>query len=55
MQLTDLVDFSKPSLFISLGSIAFNPLAWNIVAQNGACRAHTCPTMHDVSMKAYCI
>ncbi|PAV15962.1 phospholipid methyltransferase [Pyrrhoderma noxium] len=28
------VDFSKPSFLISLASIAFNPLAWNIVARN---------------------
>jgi len=28
------VDLSKPSLYYSLASIAFNPTAWNIVAQN---------------------
>jgi len=28
------VDFSKPSLYFSLASIAFNPTAWNIVARN---------------------
>jgi len=28
------VDFSKPSLYYSLASIAFNPTAWNIVARN---------------------
>ncbi|GJE89153.1 phosphatidylethanolamine N-methyltransferase family protein [Phanerochaete sordida] len=28
------VDFSKPSLLISLAAIAFNPTAWNIVARN---------------------
>ncbi|KAF5383907.1 hypothetical protein D9757_007368 [Collybiopsis confluens] len=28
------IDFSQRSLWISLASIAFNPLAWNIVARN---------------------
>lgn len=28
------VDLSKPSLYFSLASIAFNPTAWNIVARN---------------------
>ncbi|KAH8105712.1 phospholipid methyltransferase [Phellopilus nigrolimitatus] len=28
------VDWSKPSLLVSLVCIAFNPLAWNIVARN---------------------
>ncbi|OCB88881.1 phospholipid methyltransferase [Sanghuangporus baumii] len=28
------VDFGKTSLLVSLASITFNPLAWNIVAQN---------------------
>lgn len=32
--LQSYVDFSKPSLWLSLGSIAFNPTAWNIVARN---------------------
>lgn len=32
--LLKLVDFSKPSLYYSLASIAFNPTAWNIVARN---------------------
>ena|SRR5882757_5951995 len=30
-----LLDVSKTSLFLSLGSITFNPTAWNIVARNG--------------------
>jgi hypothetical protein len=30
------IDWNQPTLFISLASIAFNPLAWNIVARNGA-------------------
>ncbi|KAF8492430.1 phospholipid methyltransferase [Russula emetica] len=34
MCLSALVDRSKTSLFLSLGSIAFNPTAWNIVARN---------------------
>ncbi|KAH9034103.1 phospholipid methyltransferase [Lactarius pseudohatsudake] len=34
MTLLALVDTSKASLFLSLASIAFNPLAWNIVARN---------------------
>ncbi|PSR79417.1 hypothetical protein PHLCEN_2v7062 [Hermanssonia centrifuga] len=29
------VDWSSPSLWLSVFSIAFNPLAWNIVARNG--------------------
>lgn len=29
------VDFDKPSLYYSFGMIFFNPLFWNIVAQNG--------------------
>lgn len=29
------VDLSKTSLLVSLASITFNPLAWNIVARNG--------------------
>ncbi|KAL0571509.1 Phosphatidyl-N-methylethanolamine N-methyltransferase [Marasmius crinis-equi] len=28
------VDTSKPSLWIAIGAITFNPLAWNIVARN---------------------
>jgi hypothetical protein len=35
MSLSALVDTSKTSLFLSLGSITFNPTAWNIVARNG--------------------
>lgn len=31
-----LVDFSKISLWISVGSIFFNPIFWNFVARNGA-------------------
>lgn len=29
-----IIDFSQPSLWIAVGSICFNPLYWNIVAQN---------------------
>ncbi|TGZ79691.1 phospholipid methyltransferase [Ascodesmis nigricans] len=29
----DLVDFSQTSLLVSLGSIAFNPVFWNIIAR----------------------
>ncbi|KAJ7500956.1 phospholipid methyltransferase [Mycena galericulata] len=29
-----LVDFTQPSLLVCLASILFNPVAWNIVAQN---------------------
>ncbi|OBZ74874.1 Phosphatidyl-N-methylethanolamine N-methyltransferase [Grifola frondosa] len=32
--LSSIVDWSKPSLLISVVSIAFNPTAWNIVARN---------------------
>ncbi|KAH9958781.1 phospholipid methyltransferase [Russula dissimulans] len=32
--MSTLVDVSKMSLFLSLGSITFNPTAWNIVARN---------------------
>ncbi|EKM52521.1 uncharacterized protein PHACADRAFT_149234 [Phanerochaete carnosa HHB-10118-sp] len=31
--LLSYVDFSKPSLLLSLASIAFNPIAWNILTQ----------------------
>ena len=30
-----IVDTSKVSLYISLGTIALNPIAWNIVARDG--------------------
>jgi hypothetical protein len=29
------VDFHQPSFYYSLGMIFFNPLFWNIAAQNG--------------------
>ncbi|KAJ7500727.1 phospholipid methyltransferase [Mycena galericulata] len=29
-----LVDFTQPSLLVCLASVLFNPVAWNIVAQN---------------------
>ena len=35
MSLSALVDASKTSLLLSLGSITFNPTVWNIVARNG--------------------
>ena len=35
MSLNALLDASKTSLLFSLGSITFNPTAWNIVARNG--------------------
>lgn len=31
----DWINWRDPSLWISLASITFNPVAWNIVAQNG--------------------
>lgn len=30
-----LVDWHQPTLYYSLGMIFFNPLFWNIAAQNG--------------------
>ncbi|KAL5598607.1 hypothetical protein BROUX41_003466 [Berkeleyomyces rouxiae] len=33
LRLVDLVDFDQTSLYISAGSIMFNPLFWNIVAR----------------------
>ena len=33
--LLSAVDWSKPSLLISIAAITFNPTAWNIVARNG--------------------
>lgn len=33
--LVDLVDVSKPSLWIAAGAVLFNPIYWNIVARNG--------------------
>ncbi|KAJ8469850.1 hypothetical protein ONZ45_g16752 [Pleurotus djamor] len=32
--ISHIVDTSKPSLYLSLFSIAFNPTVWNIVARN---------------------
>ncbi|TBU29649.1 phospholipid methyltransferase [Dichomitus squalens] len=32
--ISNIIDFSKRSLLISVASIAFNPTAWNIVARN---------------------
>ncbi|CED85386.1 methylene-fatty-acyl-phospholipid synthase [Phaffia rhodozyma] len=32
--LDEVIDFSQPSLWLSVGSIVFNPLIWNIVARN---------------------
>ncbi len=48
MSLSALVDASKTSLFLSLGSITFNPTAWNIVARNGKSFApwRPLPTSH---------
>ncbi|CAG7851338.1 Phosphatidyl-N-methylethanolamine N-methyltransferase Short=PLMT; AltName: Full=Overproducer of inositol protein 3; AltName: Full=Unsaturated phospholipid methyltransferase [Serendipita indica DSM 11827] len=34
LSLESLVDFHQPSFYYSLGMIFFNPLFWNIVAQN---------------------
>ncbi|KAG7087647.1 hypothetical protein E1B28_013595 [Marasmius oreades] len=30
----DIVDVSRPSLWIAVSAIAFNPIAWNIIARN---------------------
>ena len=35
VDLSSIIDVSKPSLLISVAAIAFNPTAWNIVARNG--------------------
>jgi hypothetical protein len=40
LNLADIVDLSKTSLLISLLSITFNPIAWNIVARNGSNSIH---------------
>ncbi|WFD29531.1 hypothetical protein MSPP1_000542 [Malassezia sp. CBS 17886] len=32
--LADVIDVSQPSLWVAVASIVFNPLFWNIVAQN---------------------
>ncbi|KAG8832853.1 Phosphatidyl-N-methylethanolamine N-methyltransferase [Serendipita sp. 399] len=34
LPLNSLIDFNQPSLYYSLGMIFFNPLFWNIAAQN---------------------
>ncbi|KIO21137.1 hypothetical protein M407DRAFT_245581 [Tulasnella calospora MUT 4182] len=34
VSLVNLVDWSQPTLWISAASICFNPIFWNIVAQN---------------------
>ena len=36
------VDTSKMSLYISLGTIALNPIAWNIVARDGEFHRRAC-------------
>lgn len=46
------VDFSKTSLLVSLASITFNPLAWNIVARNGT-STHTSKKRVPVPMQAH--
>ncbi|KAG5650398.1 hypothetical protein H0H81_012388 [Sphagnurus paluster] len=38
--LSSIIDFSKSSLALAVLSIAFNPTAWNIVAQNGMSFTH---------------
>jgi methylene-fatty-acyl-phospholipid synthase len=30
-----LVDVARPSLWLAIGNILFNPIYWNIVARNG--------------------
>lgn len=37
------VDFSKPSLWLSVGAIFFNPIFWNFVARNGGSTSPFCP------------
>ncbi|KXS15621.1 phospholipid methyltransferase [Gonapodya prolifera JEL478] len=32
--LASLVDFTQPTLWLAIGHVVFNPLAWNIIAQN---------------------
>ncbi|KAL7412137.1 phospholipid methyltransferase-domain-containing protein [Mrakia frigida] len=34
VEVKDLIDFNQPSLYLSIGSIIFNPTVWNIVARN---------------------
>lgn len=38
LDILSYVDWSKQSLWLSVGAIVFNPTAWNIVARNGASR-----------------
>lgn len=33
--LFQLVDVARPSLWLALGTILFNPIYWNIIARNG--------------------
>lgn len=35
MELSSIIDVEQKALWLSVASIAFNPTAWNIVAQNG--------------------
>ena len=45
-QFHSLVDVNKTSLLLSLLAISFNPIAWNIVARNGACQFFlVCPML----------
>lgn len=41
-----VVDLSKPSLQIALAAVTFNPVAWNIVAQNGGLASCYCTYAH---------
>jgi hypothetical protein len=49
-----IIDFSQRSLLLSLAAIAFNPTAWNIVAQNGACYLRSFMMRARTNMLAVC-
>jgi hypothetical protein len=49
-----IIDFSQRSLLLSLAAIAFNPTAWNIVAQNGACCLRSFAMRADTDVPGGC-
>jgi hypothetical protein len=51
MSLSAFVDASKTSLFLSLGSIAFSPAMWNIVARNGKSSVISAPSITDPDLR----
>jgi len=47
--------FDKKSFLISLASISFNPIAWNLVARNGMCLLNIRPCVSPAPGKSIAI